>query len=87
MRWDSEQLLSSTNFKCSAADVAHVATTDDDTIVVLADFYRAGDGNNESFSAVPMFVSEADLRPDLPGDQKVWIQGVGCVDGQVNFNN
>jgi hypothetical protein len=87
VRWDSARLLASTNFKCSAADVAHVATTDADTMVVLADFYRAGDGNSESFTSVPMFVSETDLRPDLPGDQTVWIQGVGCVDGKVNFSN
>ncbi len=66
--------------------MAHTVTTDRDTIVLLADFYRAGDGIHESFSSVPMFVSAQDERPDLPGDQRVWIAGVGCGDGEVHFS-
>jgi hypothetical protein len=87
VRWDTVQLLASTTFKCNgAADTAHTVTTESDTVVLLADFYRAGDGIHESFADVPMFVSNQDERPDLPGDQNVWISGVGCGDGVVNFN-
>jgi len=87
VRWETVQLLASTTFKCNgSADSAHTVTTDNDTIVILADFYRAGDGIDESFGNVPMFVSDQDERPDLPGDQNVWIAGVGCGDGVVNFN-
>ena len=87
VRWDTVQLIASTTFKCNgAADTAHTVTTDKDTVVLLADFYRAGDGIHESFADVPMFVSNRDERPDLPGDQNVWIAGVGCGDGVVNFN-
>ena len=88
VRWDTVEVLPSITFKCNgASDVAHTVTTDSDTIVLLADFYRAGDGIHESFSSVPMFVSAQDERPDLPGDQRVWIAGVGCGDGQVHFGN
>ncbi len=88
VRWDTVQTLPSFVFKCNgAADAAHTVATDSDTIVLLADFYRAGDGIDESFSSVPMFVSAQDERPDLPGDQRVWIAGVGCGDGEVRFDN
>lgn len=59
--------------------------TDDNTVVILADFYRQGDGIDESFMA-KMFVSEDDEAPDLPGTQNVWIQGVGCGEAIANFN-
>lgn len=51
----------------------------------MADFYREGDGVEESFTA-KMFVSEVDEAGDFSGDQKVWIQGVGCGDAIANFN-
>jgi hypothetical protein len=38
------------------------ATTDENTVVLLADFYRAGDGNDESFTA-QMIVSADDIVP------------------------
>lgn len=87
IRWDAEQLLPSTTFKCTgAADEAlKTAVTDDNTIVILADFYREGDGVNESFTA-KMIVSAADEDPILSGSQNVWIQGVGCGEAIVNFN-
>jgi hypothetical protein len=88
VRWDTVQVLPSFTFKCNgASDTAHTVTTDNDTIVLLADFYRAGDGIDESFSSVPMFVSAQDERPDLAGDQRVWIAGVGCGDGPVHFGS
>jgi hypothetical protein len=43
-------------------------------LVLAADFYRAGDGNDESFTA-PMIVSTDDIAPDVGGVQNVWIQG------------
>src|SRR4029450_10363101 len=67
-------------------DTGQTVTTDSDTVVLLADFYRAGDGIHESFADVPMFVSNQDERPDLPGDQNVWISGVGWGGGFGNFN-
>jgi hypothetical protein len=83
VRWDAEQLLPTTTFKCtgSASEALKTANTDNDTVVILADFYRAGDGTHESFQA-RMIVSGHDLDPDLPGIQNVWVQGVGC--GQAN---
>jgi hypothetical protein len=85
VRWDTAQLLASTPFKCTGADALKTATTDAHTAVLSADFYRAGDGNEESFTA-PMFVADEDLAPDLPGVQNLWIQGVGCGTAIVNFN-
>jgi len=61
------------------------ATTGNNTVVLAADFYRQGDGNEESFTA-KMIVSETDLAPEIPGIQTVWIQGVGCGTGIANFN-
>jgi hypothetical protein len=63
VRWDSVQLLTSTNFKCSPADAAKPAVTGTDRVVLLADFYRAGDGVDESFTA-QMIVSETDLAAE-----------------------
>ena len=84
IRWDTVSILSSLKFKCTAADLAQTATTSDNTVVLLADFYRQGDGNDESFTAVPLIVSATDL-PGHPG-KNVWIQGVGCGSAIVNFN-
>ncbi len=42
-----------------------------------ADFYRAGDANDESFIA-QIIVSQDDIASDIPGVQNVWVQGVGC---------
>ena len=43
--------------------------------MLLADFYRAGDGVDEGITA-QMIVS-ADIAPDIAGTQSAWIQGVG----------
>ena len=85
VRWDTAQLLASATFKCTGADAAKTATTDGHTAVLRAEFYRAGDGNEESFTA-QMFVADRDLAPDLPGVQNLWVQGVGCGTATVNFN-
>jgi hypothetical protein len=87
VRWDAELLLESTTFKCTgaAAETLKAAETGDTTSVLLADFYRQGDGTEESFTA-QMIVSETDLDPVLPGVQTVWVQGVGCGTSNVNFN-
>jgi hypothetical protein len=61
------------------------ANTGNTTVVLLADFYRQGDGNDESFTA-KMIVSESDLAPDIEGIQNVWIQGIGCGSAIVSFN-
>ncbi len=86
VRWDTALLLPSIKFKCTGADSVHTATTGDKTAVLKADFYEASDGTHESFSDVPMIVSAVDLRPDLAGNQNVWIAGVGCGAAIVHFS-
>ena len=93
VRWDTADLLTSTTFKCTGAASESLKTANTspgvmnpDTVVLLADFYRAGDGNDESFTA-KMIVATQDLAPDLPGMQNVWIQQVGCGSATVNFNH
>ncbi len=85
VRWDTAQLLASTTFKCTGADAPKPATTSSHTAVLLADFYRAGDGNAESFTA-QMIVSDSDLAPEIPGIQTLWVQGVGCGVANGHFN-
>jgi hypothetical protein len=84
VRWDSREILASTPFRCSASETPTTIFTNDNTVVMQADFYRAGDGVNESFTAA-MIVSAVDLDPSQPGIQNVWIQGVGCAEASVNF--
>ncbi len=87
VRWDTSALLPSSGFTCTgaASEPVKTAFTNDSTVVLLADFYRQGDGNNESFTA-KMIVSKTDLDPIAQGIQNVWIQGVGCGEAIVNFN-
>jgi hypothetical protein len=85
VRWDTAQLLTSTTFKCTADDTPKLATTSAHTAVLLADFYRAGDGIDESFTA-PMIVSDSDLAPLIPGTQTLWVMGVGCGEANAHFN-
>jgi hypothetical protein len=88
VRWDTVELLRSTTFKCTgaASESLKTAVTDDNTVVLLADFYRAGDGIDESFTA-QMIVSADDLASDVDGVQNVWIQGVGCAAGIASFSS
>jgi len=88
VRWDTVNLLRSTTFKCtgSAAESLKTATTDENTAVIVADFYRAGDGNVESFTG-QIIVSTDDIAPDIDGLQNVWIQGIGCASSIANFSS
>lgn len=90
VRWDTVSLLRSTGFTCTFAaatgETAKTAVTDEHVAVLQADFYRAGDGNEESFTA-KMFVADHDLAPDLAGVQNIWIQGIGCGTATVNFSS
>ena len=86
VRWDTAGLLASTVFKCTPTDTPKMAVTGEDTVVLAADFDRAGDGNDESFNA-NMIVSDTDIDRDIPGDQNVWIQGVGCASATVHFSS
>jgi hypothetical protein len=84
VRWDTAGLLTSTKFKCTGADTAKPASTTDKTVVLQGDFYRHGDANDESFTA-QMIISETEIAPnDFPG-ANMWVQGVGCGTGIVNF--
>jgi len=87
VRWDTSSLLPSTTFKCTGAagETLKTAQTGDKTVVLFSDFYRQGDGNDESFTA-QMIVSETDLDPVAPGVQNIWVQGIGCGTAIVNFN-
>jgi len=85
VRWDSDTLLTGTNFKCLANEAPKPVSTSDDTVVLHADFYRAGDGINESFQA-NMVVSAHDIDSTLGGVQNVWVQGVGCATAAVHFS-
>jgi len=88
VRWDTEELLPSTGFKCTgtAGEGQKTATTGDRIVVLQSDFYRAGDGIDESFRA-RLIVSQDDIAPDTLGVQNVWIQGVGCGSAIVHFDS
>jgi len=91
VRWDTEELLDTLpapGFKCTggAGEAFKNVSTSPDTVVLRADFYRAGDGNDESFTA-NMIVSTQDIAPDIQGIQNAWIQGVGCGRAIVSFSN
>src|ERR1043165_4144510 len=86
IRWDTAALLDSTPFKCTASAREETAVTSENTVVLQADFYRAGDGDDESFTA-KMIVSDGDISSNFPG-ANIWVQGVGCGTAQtVNFNH
>jgi len=87
VRWDTAALLPSTTFKCTGAatETLKTAVTDDRTAVLQADFYRASNGNDESFTA-KIIVSDGDIAPDFPG-VNLWVERVGCGTAQaVNFS-
>lgn len=86
VRWDTAALVPSTTFKCTLAAAPEPASTDAHEVVLQADFYRAGDGNEESFTAM-MIVADHPIStsPDFPG-VNIWVQGVGCgIAKNVNF--
>lgn len=88
VRWDAEALLSETTFKCtgSAGEALKPISADENTAVLQADFYRAGDGVDESFTA-NMIVAGRDIAPDIDGFQNVWVQGVGCATATVHLSS
>jgi hypothetical protein len=86
VRWDSDELLASSGFKCIGSESLKTAFTGDGVVVMRAEFYRAGDGTEESFVA-NMFVSDHDLDPDVDGVQNLWIAGVGCGPAVVHFSS
>jgi hypothetical protein len=86
VRWDTAELLAETTFKCTGQNAGKKAVSDEDTAVLLPDFYRAGDGIGESFTA-QLIISQDDLAPEIEGDQNVWIQGLGCGSAVVHFNS
>jgi hypothetical protein len=86
VRWDTAEVLGSTGFTCTGTDTMKHAMTSDTTVVLQADFYRAGDGIDESFTA-KMIVSANETAPsDFPG-ANLWVQGVGCGTAIVHFSN
>jgi hypothetical protein len=85
VKWDTDELVRSFDIKCTGAETPRTVLTDGNTVIMRADFYRAGDGNIASFHAV-MFVSGDDEDAGLSGAQTVWIQGVGCGDANTHTN-
>jgi hypothetical protein len=86
IRWDTAALLDTTTFKCTGSATDETAVTNDTTVVLQADFYRTGDGDDESFTA-KMIVSSGDISSNFPG-MNLWVQGVGCGKAQaVNFSH
>jgi len=86
IRWDTADLLERTTFKCTGSASDETAVTSDTTVVLQGDFYRTGDGDDESFTA-KMIVSSHDISSNFPG-VNLWVQGVGCGVAQaVNFSN
>jgi hypothetical protein len=85
VRWDTADLRVTTPFTCTG-ESEQPATTDENTVGLDADFYRAGDGNDESFNA-RMIVSAEDIAPAISGVQNVWVQGVGCGSAIVHFSH
>ena len=78
VRWDTAALLDRTTFKCAASAVEETAATSDSTVVLQADFYRAGDGGDESFTA-KMIVSSgerASRSAATTGSADVWARAV-----------
>jgi hypothetical protein len=88
VRWDAAELLPSAPFKCTgaASEALKTASIDGETAVLRSDFYRAGDGNDESFTA-NMIVSANDIAPDIAGVQNIWVQGVGCATATTHFSS
>lgn len=88
VRWDTASLLRTTTFKCTgaASEALKPAATGPTTAVIQADFYRAGDANDESFTA-QIIVSNDDIALDIPGAQNVWVQGVGCGSAVGGFDS
>jgi len=85
IRWDTANLLEGTTFKCTGSATDETASTNDTTVVLQGDFYRAGNGNDESFTA-KMIVSSGDISKNFPG-VNLWVQGVGCgIAKAVNFS-
>ena len=85
IRWDTAELLESTPFKCTGSATGETAVTSDTTAVLRADFYRAGNGDDHSFTA-KMIVSSHDISSNFPG-MSLWVEGVGCGIAQaVNFS-
>jgi hypothetical protein len=87
VRWDTAALLPSTTFKCTgaASEAPKTAVTSDKAVVLQAGFYRASNGNDESFTA-KMIVSDVDIAHDFPG-VNLWVEGVGCGTARaVNFS-
>jgi hypothetical protein len=85
IRWDTAELLDGTTFKCTASATDETASTNETTVVLQGDFYRAGNGNDESFTA-KMIVSSGDISKNFPG-VNLWVQGVGCGIAQAaNFS-
>lgn len=78
VRWDTAALLPSTTFKCTgaASEALKTAVTTNTTVVLQGDFYRASNGNDESFTA-KIILSDGDIAPDFPG-VNLWIERVGC---------
>jgi len=85
VKWDSDETLPSFSIKCTGAETPRTVFSGPNTVIMQAEFYRAGDGNTASLHAV-MFVSSDDQDGGISGTQTVWIQGVGCDEARAEFH-
>jgi len=85
VKWDADEVVRSFDIKCTGAEGVRTVFSGPNTVIMNADFYRAGDGDNASLHAV-MFVSIDDQDAGIAGTQTVWIQGIGCGEALAQFH-
>lgn len=74
VRWEGANILPSVSYTAGAG-AERTAVTDGAALVLHAEFHGAGDGATRR---AKMILATADLDPDAPGTQNLWIEGLGC---------
>ena len=71
----------------ATAERLKTAITDENTVVFPADFYRAGDDNDEPFIAQMIVSRRRHSRAMSPGSKTSGTQGVGCASPITNVSS
>ncbi len=74
VRWEGANILPSASYTAGAG-AERSAVTDGASLVLHAEFFPAGGGGTRR---AKMILATADLDPDAPGTQNLWIEGLGC---------